>query len=64
VQRVGDGAQKKLGYVAEIGENIYRPMLDGPWEGDDARDVLIAAIDWWEEQLIIIENDISQMRPD
>jgi hypothetical protein len=26
-------------------------MLDGPWEGDDARDVLRNAIDWWKAEL-------------
>jgi hypothetical protein len=51
-----------LGQVAEIGENIYRPMLDGPWEGDDARDVLIAAINWWERQLNAIDRVVSKHR--
>jgi hypothetical protein len=48
--------------VAEIDENIYRPMLDGPWEGDDARDVLTAAIEWWERQLDAIDGEVRAAR--
>ncbi len=48
--------------VAEIDENIYRPMLDGPWEGDDARVVLTAAIDWWEVQLAAIDTNARTLR--
>jgi len=38
----------------ELDENIYRPMLDGKWEGEDARDVLNQAILWWEQELSIV----------
>jgi hypothetical protein len=51
-----DGSPVRLGSVEQIGENIYRPLLDGPWEGDDARDVLQAAIDWWQQQLDAIDR--------
>lgn len=52
----GGGEPTQLAEVAAIGENIYRPLLDGPWEGNDARDVLQMAIDWWEQELDAIEN--------
>jgi hypothetical protein len=45
-------ALRPIGHVAKIGENIYRPLLDGPWEGDDARDVLTEAIEWWHASLM------------
>ncbi len=35
----------------KLDENIYRPLLEGFREGDDARDVYQEAIDWWERQL-------------
>lgn len=57
-QPLGEGDQVRLGHVAEIGENIYRPMLDGPWEGDDARDVLNAVIDWWDKQLEVLDQEV------
>jgi len=58
-QPVDGGPPVRFAHVAEIGENIYRPLLDGPWEGDDARDVLSAAIAWWERELAAIEHESS-----
>jgi hypothetical protein len=46
-------------HVVPIGENMYRPMLDGFREGDDARDVLREAIEWWEEELSAIEAALA-----
>jgi hypothetical protein len=34
-----------------IGENIYRPMAEGFYEGEDGRTLIELAIDWWEKQL-------------
>ena len=48
---VGDGLGRKHHEIFELDENIYRPMLAGPWEGDDARDVLAEAIEWWKVEL-------------
>lgn len=56
------GSPVRMAHVGEIGENIYRPLLDGPWEGDDARDVLSEAITWWDGQLTAIEREIAQRR--
>lgn len=39
-----------------VGENIYRPILDGYREGDDARDVYNEALDWWERELSQLEE--------
>lgn len=46
-----DSASQTHQEIIELDGNLYRPMLAGPWEGDDARDVLREAIDWWKLQL-------------
>lgn len=55
-QPEGGSPPVRFAHVGEIGENIYRPLIDGPWEGDDARDVLANAIAWWDGQLAVIER--------
>ena len=56
LQRVSDGAIVQAATVFPLDNNIYRPLMDGFREGEDARDVLSEAIDWWDEQLTLIEN--------
>lgn len=56
------GELRREGMVARIGENIYRPMLDGYREGDDARDVYADAIQWRDEQLSDIEKRRDRVR--
>ena len=60
---VEDGSAKKVREAIEIDENIYRPMLSGRWEGDDGRDVLQTAIEWWEAELRGIESQASAGAP-
>lgn len=56
-----DGGEPEVIHeLAELDENIYRPMLDGPWEGDDARDVMESAIEWWEAELDAIDLRLDQ----
>lgn len=43
--------------IAFIDENIYRPMIEGAYEGTDARDVLSEAIEWWDYQLNSIDQE-------
>ena len=43
-----------------IGENLYRPLVDGFRAGDDARDVLSDAIAWWERELDAIDAEASR----
>lgn len=61
-QPVGGGALVRWTHVAEIGENIYRPLVDGPWEGNDARDVLTEAIAWWDAELTSIDQEVASRR--
>ena len=42
-----------------IGDNIYRPLMGGFRELDDARDVLSDAIDWWDAELAEIESRVA-----
>lgn len=60
LQRVSDGEMLKGGAVFPLDENIYRPILDGFREGDDARDVLTEAIEWWEAELDDIDRCIGE----
>jgi hypothetical protein len=50
------GATAEIPQLFPIGNNIYRPILDGYREGDDARDVYTEAIDWWEVELSGLEK--------
>jgi hypothetical protein len=51
----------KIPETIPIGENIYRPVVDGYSEGDDARDVYQEALDWWKAELAAIERAISDL---
>jgi hypothetical protein len=59
VQDPETGALTQIPAVVPIGENIYRPILDGYSEGDDARDVYREALDWWGNELTMIERSLS-----
>ncbi len=58
VQPPEGGEPIEIQGVYPIGDNIYRPLLDGYREGDDARDVLADAIEWWDAELIAIDMAI------
>ena len=45
--------------VFNLDECIFKPLLDGPFEGEDGRDVAHDAISWWESQLTKIGRDIG-----
>ena len=55
LQHPGTGETHQVQDVVPLGENIYRPLLDGYGDGEDARDVYKEAIDWWDHQLSTIE---------
>jgi hypothetical protein len=42
--------------IDEIDEGLFCPILDGKFEGEDCRDVLSSAIEWWKKQLTNIEQ--------
>ncbi|HOB74126.1 MAG TPA: hypothetical protein PKG54_06335 [Phycisphaerae bacterium] len=37
--------------VSTLDECLFKPLLDGPFAGEDGRDVAREAITWWEGQL-------------
>jgi len=39
------------GKVFTIGDHLFCPMITGPFEGMDCRDLINEAIEWWEIQL-------------
>ena len=45
--------------VSEVDGDLYKPVADGEYAGQDCRDVLCDAIAWWDEQLSIIEKEIQ-----
>lgn len=48
--------------VYKVGDNIFCPIIEGPFSGEDCRDILKEAIDWWERQLSLIENSANVSR--
>lgn len=53
------GELSQIPQVVPIGENIYRPVLDGYSEGNDARDVYREALDWWNAELTLLEDALT-----
>jgi hypothetical protein len=60
LQRISDGAMIQAAGAFPLGDNIYRPLMDGFREGDDARDVLSDAIEWWDRELAAIESSVGK----
>lgn len=42
-----------------IEENLFRPMNDGPYAGQDGRDLIDDALEWWRVQLDEIDRKAS-----
>ena len=42
-----------------IEENLFRPMNDGPYAGQDGRDLIDDALEWWRAQLDEIDRRAS-----
>jgi hypothetical protein len=45
------------GQLFLLDKNLFCPITDGTFAGEDCRDILKDAIDWWEEQLQTIERE-------
>jgi len=43
------------GELHVLDENVFCPIADGRFAGEDCRDLLAEAIKWWEQQLARIE---------
>ena len=42
--------------VFHLSANLYVPLMDGPYSGEDCLDVLREAINWWSTQLAEIDR--------
>lgn len=47
-----------LDQPVDLDENLFRPLVEGYGEGEDARDVFEEAIDWWERELSAIDGEM------
>jgi hypothetical protein len=56
------GEANTIVQVFDLEDNVYRPLLDGPWEGVDGREVLGEAINWWSSQLDAIDSEVRRRR--
>ena len=43
-----------------LDDNLFRPMMDGPYAGQDGRDLVDEAIRWWRIQLDKVDQMASQ----
>lgn len=48
------------GEVHILDENLFCPLTEGSFAGEDCRDVLEQAIGWWEKQLATIEASLQK----
>jgi hypothetical protein len=60
VRQYETGEELRIPQVIPIDDNIYRPILDGYGEGNDARDVYQDALDWWNVELTAIDHALSE----
>lgn len=42
-----------------IGENLFRPLMEGFGKGEDARDIYNEALQWWDTELTRIESELD-----
>lgn len=51
------GKVSYLDRAVDLDENLFRPLVEGYGEGEDARDVFEEAINWWERELTAIDKE-------
>lgn len=42
-----------------LGQCLFTPLEDGPFAGEDGRDVAREAIEWWDGQLALIQRNVG-----
>ena len=62
-EHVGTGEASQAQQAFSIGENLYRPILDGYGDSDDARDVYREALEWWRSELTVLEGNLAASKP-
>jgi hypothetical protein len=56
--RTGETVQMPIAEI--IPDNLYKPLVEGFREGDDAREVYAEAIAWWEDQLDALDAALAE----
>ena len=46
--------------AATVEADLYRPLVDGPFAGEDARDVFVRAVEWWQTKLNLIDSETTK----
>ncbi len=58
------GKTSYLNQAVEFKENLFRPLVEGYGEGEDAREVFEEAINWWERELTAIDKEfVTRVSP-
>jgi hypothetical protein len=47
------------GLLETLTDNFFCPMIDGRFAGVDCRDVLELAVNWWQQQLDVIDRAVA-----
>ena len=62
-ENIGTDESSPTPKVFSITGSLYRPIVDGFCEGDDARDVYREALEWWKTELNAIEARMASSEP-
>lgn len=52
------------GQLHTLDEHLFCPLKYGSFAGEDCRDILEQAIEWWEQHLTAVENDAREVGND
>lgn len=50
----------RLSEQFDLPSDLFRPIKGGRWDGEDARDVYLIAINWWYGQLLRLSSMIAR----
>jgi len=59
LQNPKTGEIKYIDEIQVLDENLFRPLVEGYGEGEDARDAYQEALDWWDRELTRIDADAA-----
>ncbi len=49
-------------FFSEAGcKNLFLPVIEGPYQGEDFRELVLKSITWWESQISEIESATNQI---
>lgn len=53
---IDENGIEQIDYIDAV---LYRPIMSGHYAGEDARDVLRAALDWWAQELDALDTALE-----